>query len=92
MRKVELSIDEYNRPAAIRDALFDAMPEQCHGCPDAFETCYAIGQIARKGDMSPSEAADWAWGRLGACCQQAVIIENVPGDTLNTDERILLPV
>lgn len=95
MREVELSIDEHNRPAAIRDAIIGAEFPWCHGCDLAFEHSYRVGQLARRTGMSPEAAAHEAWGNARSCCGLAgVSVELLPDEPNLPDmtEKIPVPV
>ena len=93
MIKVELSIDENNYAAAIRDAILDAEPESCRGCKHAFEHSYEIGQFARANNMEPDSAAELAWGwMMSSCCSEIAIEllqpEHLPSDSM---QKLLIP-
>ncbi|MDQ3123146.1 MAG: hypothetical protein M3Q14_00455 [bacterium] len=80
----EISLDsmtrgaEPNRASLIRDAVIEAEPELCHGCPKAFERSYDIGQTALKEGWTPEKAATEAWGNIGACCRTCVDLQIIP--------------
>ncbi|MDQ3064713.1 MAG: hypothetical protein M3Q36_00370 [bacterium] len=67
--------DKPNLASLIRDAVLDAQPEDCHGCPKALERSYRVGQRALREGLSPQEAAEWAWGNPGICCRGCVLVE-----------------
>lgn len=90
---MELSIDENNAAAAIRDAVIGAEPDGCHGCDYALEHSYEIGQYARDNNMDPESAALLAWGYMGACCRTEIAVELLtPVSSPSTsDQSILIP-
>ncbi|MFZ1324088.1 MAG: hypothetical protein WAQ57_02935 [Candidatus Saccharimonadales bacterium] len=94
MTKRVISADTYGRgagpnPASLmRDAVLDAMPEACHGCPEAFERSYRIGQLALRENIPPRDAAEWAWGNPGVCCREAVEIDWVPAEIIPSAHKV----
>ena len=88
MRRLELSIDENNVAADIRDAVIGAEPDECHGCVYALNHSYETGQYARTHGLSPKEAAELAWGYAGACCKTVVDLTLLPpSPVLSAAER-----